>query len=77
MINDIVLGSDENAVAAAGDEADQTLGAALINVNLARGQRRQHHPVALDVGHLEIDAVLGEQTLIEANPERREAAADR
>lgn len=77
VVDGVVLRGDENAVAASRHEPDQAFGAALVDVNLARGQCRHHYPVALDVGHLEIDAVFGEQALVEADPERREAAADR
>ena len=76
MTDKIILGGDENTVAAAGDEADQTLGAALIKLNLAGGQRRHHHPVSLDVSHFQVEAVLCKQTLFETDPQRREAAAD-
>ena len=58
MPDEIILCRDENPVAAARDEPDQAFGSSLIKVNFAGGERRQHHSVSLDVGHLQVDTVF-------------------
>ncbi len=77
MGHGVVLGSDEHAVAAAGNQPDQSFGAALVELNLAGGQRRQHDAVALNVRQLGVQPMFGEQAKILGHPKRREAAADR
>ena len=64
-------------VAAAGDQPDQTFGAALVKLDFAGGECGEHHAIALDVSELGIHAMLSEQALIVRRPKRREAAADR
>jgi hypothetical protein len=48
-----------------------------VAIDFAGGERGQHDAVALDISHLQIEPMFGEQAVIVAHPQRCKAAADR